>query len=142
MTIKEFENIQVLINKYNSLFIEADLLRYENHSFQEELLNCYREIAELKNKIEGNLNSEDLLSKLIPIPIDIPKQTSEPKPMLPVTVQKLNPEQITDIIVEIAQSEEKEKRKLPPIKSTQPVDETEIPKLDTKKRTRKIHKSE
>jgi hypothetical protein len=82
MNAQEYEGIKQIIQKYNHVFIEADVLRYENRIFQAELLKAYREIVELHARLDEFQpeGSEDL-SKIIP-------QVFEPK----VTVEPLAPE--------------------------------------------------
>jgi len=147
MTTKEFESIQVLISKYNNLFIECDLLRYENTSFQKELLDCYRQIAEFKEKYEGN-DSEGLISELVPLPIAMPVVTAEPitisviSPKIKIDpentpnegkqeVSFLTPQQFADIIEKAIQLEEAEQKRiesLPEIKVAEPTKSVRKPR--------------
>lgn len=131
MTTKEFESIQVLISKYNNLFIECDLLRYENVSFQKELLDCYRQLAEFKERYEGTDATESLISELVPLPIAMPVVTADPI-SIPISVIPpeikiepentpnegkqevtfLTPEQFRAILAEAMKLEEEESKRL------------------------------
>jgi hypothetical protein len=104
MTKEEFQGIQQIVQRYNQVFIEADILRYENRIFQKELLVAYQEIAELKSRLDET--TEDL-SKIIPQVFE-PQVTVDPLPV-EVEIFKEMPEEAEEVqIILVSQEEAKE----------------------------------
>ena len=105
MTAEEFKGIQQIVQRYNHVFIEADVLRYENRIFQKELLVAYQEIAELRSRLDNLQEGSDVdLSKIIPQVFE-PQVTLEPLPVEIQIFQEL-PEEIEVILA--TQEEAKE----------------------------------
>lgn len=154
MTPQEINMVQKFIKRYNELFVEADLLKYENRSFQRELLGCYQEIAFMKAFMkEGGLisdgdtekakfipnafedASQELISFMEPIPPEIeitPKMQKEDED---TGIAVVSPEQFAIIMQKLTEISEK--------KIQVPVEKA-LPSpciKETKKRTKKEPKS-